>query len=315
MQAVVIERSGGPEVLEIRDVPAPVPGPGELLVRVRASGVNPLEAKIRQDPASRGISLPAILGYEASGVVEALGPGTTGWAVGDEVFYRADFLGNRQGTHAELHPVAASLVARKPRGLSFAEAAGIPLAGGTAWEAVVRRLAIRPGETILIYGGAGGVGSYAIPFAKAAGARVLAVASRANLPYLRERGADLAIDYGASDPVAVALEATDGRGVDALLDLVGGATLTQAVGAVRPFGRCAVIVGFHGDFPTMYRRNLTLHTILLHGDRRRLEELTPLFESGAVRVPVTTASFDEIRSIHRRFDSGHGRGKTVLTVG
>lgn len=135
---------------------------------------------------------------------------------GDEVYYTPEIFGNQQGSYAEYNVVAASIVANKPQGLSFIEAASVPLAGGTAWEAVIRRLQIRPGETVLIHGAAGGVGSFAVQFARAAGARVLATASVSNQEYLRDLGADVTIDYRRQDAAEVALAETGGKGVDAV---------------------------------------------------------------------------------------------------
>lgn len=314
MRAVVLDRPGGPEQLAIRDVPRPAPGAGELRVKVAASGANRVEAKIRLDPSRRGVVLPAILGYEAAGVVDAVGPGVDRARIGERVYYAADFLNTSQGTHAEFHTVRAEIVAPAPAGLSLIEAASIPLGGGTAWEAIVRRLNVRPGETVLIYGASGSVGTFAVQFARLAGAAVLAVASRENLDFLRELGADTVLDYARDDPVQAALDRTGGRGVDAVLDAFGEGTLEAAVRGVRPFGRLATIVGFRGDFSKLYTRNLTVHGILLTRERARLEEMRRLLESGRVRFPITSYPMEAVRAVHERLDSGHARGKMVLTI-
>jgi NADPH:quinone reductase len=312
MRAVVIDRFGGPEVLEVRDLPAPSPGPGEVLVRVVAAATNPVDAKLRQDAAWAGLKPPLVLGYDASGVVEALGPGATGLAVGDEVFYTPEILGNPHGTYAELHAVPVSLVARKPAGLTHEEAAAIPLAGGTAWEAIVRRLQVRVGETVLVHGGAGGVGSFAVQFARAAGARVLATASADNLPTLTALGAARAIDYRKESPAEVALAETGGRGVDAVFDTVG-MNVIPSFRAVRPFGRVATILGFQGDLTLAYARNLTIHGVFLTRERKRLEEMTPLFERKQARPIVEEVlPLADVGKAHERLESGHGRGKIVL---
>ena len=168
MRAVVLKGFGGLEMLEERDLPVPEPGPGEVLVRNLAVAVNPVDAKIRAAGRWAGVEPPFVLGYDAAGVVAKVGPGVKDLKEGDEVYYTPEIFGNPHGTYAEYTPVPAGIVAKKPKNLSFAEAAAIPLAGGTAWEAVVRRLAVRPGETVLVMGGAGGVGSFAVQFAKAA---------------------------------------------------------------------------------------------------------------------------------------------------
>ena len=314
MRAVVLERFGGPEVLELRDVPDPKPGPGEVLVRVVASGTNPVDGKLRQDASWAGLKPPLVLGYDASGVVEAVGPGAD-LAVGDEVFYTPEIFGNPHGTYAELNVVPARLAARKPVGLSHQEAAAIPLAAGTAWEAVIRRLALRAGETILVHGGAGGVGSFAVQFARAAGARVLATASADNQRALAELGADVTIDYKKESPAEVALRETGGRGVDAVFD-TAGVNVVPSFAATRPFGRLATLRGFKGDATMAYVRNQTIHGVFLTRERKRLEEMTPLFERKLVR-PIIDAVLPlaDARKAHERLDTGHGRGKIVLAVG
>lgn len=211
MRAVVLKGFGGLEMLEERDLPVPEPGPGEVLVRNLAVAVNPVDAKIRAAGRWAGVEPPFVLGYDAAGVVAKVGPGVKDLKEGDEVYYTPEIFGNPHGTYAEYTPVPAGIVAKKPKNLSFAEAAAIPLAGGTAWEAVVRRLAVRPGETVLVMGGAGGVGSFAVQFAKAAGAYVIATASAENLPVLKELGADLALDYRGPWAEEV-LKATEGQG-------------------------------------------------------------------------------------------------------
>ncbi|MFL6120046.1 zinc-dependent alcohol dehydrogenase family protein [Actinophytocola sp.] len=312
-RAVVIEEFGGPEVLNLSEVERPAPGPGQVLVRVMASGTNPVEAKIRQGKAIPDLPLPAVLGGDVSGVVEALGAGVTGLSPGDEVYYTPE-LNSRAGSYADYNVVAADIVAPKPRNLSHVEAAAIPLAGGTAWEAIVRRLAVRPGETVLVHAGAGGVGSFAVQFAVAAGARVLATAGTDHQQLLTDLGAT-AVDYRTQDVVDVALDHTNGAGVDAVLDLVGGENVVASATATRPFGRIATVLAPAGELTPLYHRNQQLHGIMLTRERRRLEEMTPLFERGQVRPVVTEVlPLEEVRKAHERLDSGHGTGKTVLDL-
>ena len=315
MRAIVLPRFGGPELLEQRDVPRPTPGPGELLVRVVASATNPVEAKLRADGTWAGLVPPVVLGYDASGVVEAVGPGASGYAPGDEVFYTPEIHGNPLGTHAEWNVVRAAIVAPKPRNLSHVEAAAIPLAGGTAYEAIVRRLAVRPGEVVLVHGGAGGVGSFAVQLAKVAGARVIATAGKDNQETLRKLGADVCVDYRREDPAAVALRETAGAGVDAVFSTVGGDTVGRSLAATRPFGRLATILAPGGDLAPLYPRNLTLHGVFLVREGQRLRELARLAEQGKL-VPLVDAVLPlaKVADAHRRLDSGHGRGKIVLEV-
>ncbi|WP_220506582.1 zinc-binding dehydrogenase [Amycolatopsis dendrobii] len=313
VQAVVMAEFGGPDVLTLREVERPEPGPGEILVRVFASGTNPVEAKIRQGVAIPDLELPAVLGGDVSGVVAAAGPGVTDFAEGDEVFYTPE-LTSRLGSYTELNVVSAAIAALKPRGLSHVEAAAIPLAGGTAWEAIVRRLAVRPGETVLVHAGAGGVGSFAVQFAIAAGARVLATAGPDNQDLLRDLGA-VPIDYHETDPVEAAFEHTGGKGADAVLDLVGGENVAKSSDATRAFGRIATVLPLDGELRSLYQRNQQLHGIMLTRERRRLEELTPVFERGQARPVVDQVlPLGQVREAHERLDSGHGRGKTVLDL-
>lgn len=315
MRAMILRRFGGPEVLEPADVDRPKPGVGELLVRVVCAGTNPVEAKLRQDGSWAGIAPPAILGYDVAGIVEALGDGVEDFAVGDAVYYTPEIFGNAHGGYAEYNAVPARIVARKPRNLSFAQAAAVPLAGGTAWEAIVRHLAVRPGETVLVHGGAVGVGSFAVQFAKAAGARVLATASAANHGTLRALGADVAIDYTRHKPADVAQRETEGRGVDAVFDTAGHDNIAQSLAAVRPFGRLACILPPSGSLDALTFRNLTLFGIFLTREAQRLDDMRAVIEQGRVEPLIAEEMpLADVRKAHERLDSGHGRGKVVLRV-
>lgn len=315
MKAMVLPGFGGPRSFELRELDKPKPAPGELLVRVFASGTNPVDAKIRANGHWAGIEPPAVLGYDAAGVVEAVGEGVSGLGVGDEVYYTPEIYANPHGTYAEYNTVPAAIVALKPAGLTFAQAAAVPLAAGTAWEAIVRRLRVRPGETVLIQGGAGGVGSFAVQFARAAGARVLASASARNREFLRRIGADVAIAYETEDAAEVARRETGGVGVDAAFDIQGPGLVARTLGALRTFGRIACILPPAGDLARIHTSNLTLYGIFLTRERARLAEMRPLFERGLVH-PVIDAvlPLEEVGKAHERLDTGHGRGKIVLKV-
>jgi NADPH2:quinone reductase len=315
MRAMVIEAFGGPEVFSEQEIDRPQPGARELLVRIVASGTNPVDAKMRADGSARGVILPAVLGADASGVVEETGPGCRDFSVGDEVYYTPDLASPHPGTYAEYHVVDETIVAHKPAGLSHIEAAAVPLAGGTAWQVLVDRLQIAPAETVLIHGGAGGVGSFAVQIAKAAGTRVLATASAENQDLLKELGTDLAIDYKSNDPVEVALNVTNGDGVDVVLDTVGGDIAERSFGATRKFGRLGTILGPKGDMTALYQRNLTLHGVRLKRDRRQLVQLGELIERGQLRPIIDQVlPLEQVVKAHTRLDSGHGRGKIVLSV-
>ena len=315
MKAIVISRFGGPEVLEVGDVDPPEPADDEVLVRVIAAGTNPVDTKLRQNASWAGLTPPFVLGYDVSGIVERVGRQVKELAPGDEVYYTPEIFGNTRGGYAEYNVAAARIVAHKPRTLSHEEAAAVPLAGGTAWEAIVRRLQVRPGETVLIHGGAGGVGSFAVQIAKAAGARVLATAGSRNQETLRALGADVAIDYSTQDVAAVALEQTDGRGVDAVFDTAGGELVAKSIPATRQFGRLACILTPAGTLGGLSSRNQTLHGIFLMREAERLREMARLIEQGALRPLVDQVlALEDVRRAHERLDSGHGRGKVVLRV-
>jgi NADPH2:quinone reductase len=312
---MILPRFGGPDLFELRDVERPKPGPGELLVRVIASAVNPVDAKLRANGSWANLKPPVILGYDVAGVVEEADPGVLDFNPGDEVYYTPEIFANPHGSYAEYNVAPASIVARKPSGVSFIEASAIPLAGGTAWEAIVRRLEIRPGETVLIHGAAGGVGSFATQFAKIAGARVLATASSENHDTLRKLGADVAIDYRKEDAAEVAIAETRGEGIDAAFDIEGENLVARCLPAIRPLGRVASILPPEGNLTLLYQKNITLHGIFLTRERKRLDEMRPVFERGQARPLIDTVlALEEVRKAHERLDSRHGRGKIVLQV-
>jgi NADPH2:quinone reductase len=179
----------------------------------------------------------------------------------------------------------------------------------------VRRLTVRVGETILIHGGAGGVGSFAVQIAKAAGARILATASADNQDILKELGADVTIDYKSQDVTEVALDDSGGEGMDVVFDTVGGGTIVESIPATKPFGRLATILGAQGDLTPLYQKNQTLYGVFLSRERARLEEMSTLIERGQVRPLVEEVlPLEEVGKAHERLDSGHGRGKVVLRV-
>ena len=317
MRAMVTPKFGGPELFEERDdVERPSHGPGQVLVRVLAASTNPIDTKLRADGSFAGLEPPVILGADVSGVIEEVGPGVEDLAPGDEVYYTPEVSGPRaNGSYAEYNVAAADIVAKKPASLSHEEAAAIPLAGGTAYEALVRRLDVRVGETILIQGGAGGVGSFAIQIAKAAGARILATAGTDNQETLKTLGADVTIDYTQDDVTETAVDDTAGAGVDAVFDTVGGDTVVNSIPATRPYGRIATILGGQGDFVPLYQKNQVLYGVLTSRERTRLDEITRLIERDQIKPLVDqTLDLNEVGQAHERLESGHGRGKIVLQV-
>lgn len=315
MRAICMERFGEPDVLVERELPVPEPGIGEVLVRVHATSVNPLDATLRRTPGF-GIEPPAVLGADVSGEVVALGPGVAHLAVGDEVFYTPEIGLGRQGTYAEYHAAPADLVHRKPRNLDHARAAAVPFAGSAAWQALVECAGLRPGETVLVHGGAGGVGSFAIQIARAAGCRVITTCSRSNVFLVRHVGADRAIDYRKEDLVEVIRREVEG-GVHVALDTQGGEVLERTLRVMAPGGRVVSLrAAGPVDLAAAQARGVTVHAFRLHRRRATLEALVRLVEQGHIEpVAADVRDVTEVRGAHRDIERGHGRhGKIVLRV-
>jgi NADPH:quinone reductase-like Zn-dependent oxidoreductase len=232
MKAVYIDKHGGPEVLTYGDVPDPVAKPGEFVVDIFAASVNGADWKVRSGSSYRASHFPYVLGRDFSGVVSAVGDGVHDLKVGDAVFGVCDV--GQEGAYAEKIAIKAAIVAKKPDSMSHAEAAALALAGLTALVSIEDTLKLKPGETILIQGGAGGVASFAIQLAKHLGARVITTASAANLSYLRDIGADQVIDYNATDFTKVV------SNCDAVFDTVGGDVATRSFAVLKPGGRAAL---------------------------------------------------------------------------
>ena len=225
-----------------------------------------------------------------------------------------DFLHNASGTYAEYHVVDAALIARKPQSLTHVEAAALPLAAGTAYEMIIRRLSLTRGEWVLLYGAAGGVGSLALQMAIAQGAHVIAVARAQHHALLSTLGAVACLDYTTQD-VLVEAQKIAGRKLDAVADFVGGETLAQSLAVIRPYGRAASSVGVSGDLDQLLDLNLTLHGILVRPEQRRLETFDRLVSSGTLRPIIDQVlPLEEAAQAHRQLESGHGQGKIVLVV-
>ena len=314
MRAVVMAAFGDPEVLELTTLERPRPAAGELLVRLHAAGTNPVETGKRRDGSWSGITLPAILGSDASGVVAGIGAGVSEFHTGDEVFYMADFLGDAPGTYAEYHAVPAEMVAAKPAGLTHVEAASLPVAAGTAWEVVGARLSLRPGEWLLVHGAAGGVGGHAVQIAKSLGARVIGSAGPGRAPYLHGLGADVVLDHRAGD-VAEAAAAAAGGELDAVADLVGDDLVSRVLPFVRERGRVASISRLEGDLSVALDRNLTLHGVLVRPSRTLLETIRRLVAAGVVKPLIDQVlPLERASAAHERLETGHGTGKVVLEM-
>lgn len=277
MKAMVINRFGGPEVFELQELLRPKPGPKQVLVKVYATSVNPVDYKIRGGTGRHPVKLPVVLGGDVSGVVEELGPGVTDFKVGDEVYYSPGF-GGLPGSYAEYNLASEETVAFKPENLTHFEAASIPLAGGTAWDGLITRGKVQLGESVLIHAGAGGVGSLAIQIAKAAGAYVFTTCRSTNSDLVKSLGADYAIDYHSQDYVEVVLKETGGKGVDLVYDTVGGDTMSKCIGLMKPFGRMVSIVNTSESLNQAYMKNLIIHFEMSPRYRFKLDALRTLLE-------------------------------------
>jgi NADPH2:quinone reductase len=326
MRALLLENFGDPMVM--REVPMPIAAPGEVLVRVAASGVNPLDVKIHAGLAAHAkVALPATLGLDLAGTVEAVGPGVDVFAIGDDVFGLTGGVGTLPGSLSEYVAVDARLLAKKPHVLSMREAAALPLAVVTAWEGLVDRAAIAAGQQVLIHGGAGGVGNICIQLAVALGATTFATGSADQLELIARYGAT---PIDRTLPVAdyVAAHAA-GDGFDIVYDTVGGSVLDASFQAVRIYtGRVVSCLGWgtHSLAPLSFRGAsysgvFTLLPMLTGSGRAHhgaiLGEAATLADRGLLRPRVDPAIFslDTANAAHARLAAGSEAGKVVVEIG
>ncbi|MEU6402698.1 NADP-dependent oxidoreductase [Streptomyces sp. NPDC046985] len=307
MKAISYSRYGSPEVLEHGEVPDPKVGPDSVLIKVRAVAVNPVDWKCREGYLDGILEpvFPVIPGWDVSGVVVRPGPAVTEYDVGDEVigYVREDFLS--RGTFAQYVAAPLRTLARKPRNLSFEEAAGLPLAGLTAYQVLVKALGVRRGETVLVQAAAGGVGTFAVQIAAHLGARVIGAASERNHDYVRALGGE-PVSYG--DGLAERVRALAPDGVDAVFDMMGGETARTCADLLAPEGRLASIadpgvVDYGGRY------------CFVTPDAEDLTRLSELAEQGVVSVHVErTFPLEETAQAHQLSQKGRTRGKIVVTV-
>ncbi len=294
--------------VELAERPDPVPAPGQVLVRVRGTGVGPWDVGFLSG-GFPGLALPFVPGQEVAGVVEAAGDGA-GIHPGERVYASLFPAG---GGFAELALASADRLAPMPGQVSFSEAAGLVIGAGTAYEGLVDRGRLQAGETVLITAAAGGVGSAAVQIAAAIGARPLGVASAPNHDYLRGLGASEVFDYHAADWVRQVRAAVRG-GVDLLLDGAGGQTRDQAIGAVRDGGR-AIFIVLQGPAARL-ERGIAGQSFAAHVNRQRLEDLRRLVDTGRLHPQVQAVlPLDQARQALAQVADGHTRGKMVLRIG
>jgi NADPH:quinone reductase-like Zn-dependent oxidoreductase len=306
MRAVVAHEYGGPDVLKFEDVPRPEPKENEALVRVIASSVNPadpltLSGKYAQE---FGTHLPLIPGYDIAGIVERTGAKVTKLKKGQAVYGYPTFGGG----WAEYVNVTEGEVAAKPKSLSFVEAAAVPLGALTAWQSLVTTAQLNAGQTILIHGGSGGVGSFAVQIAKVRGARVIATASTANQDLLKQLGADVAIDYSKTRFEEVA------RDVDAVLDPVGKETLARSYDVVKKGGIIMSLVALP-DRTELEKRGIHGAAISVHPDAKDLAEIAHLLDAGKIKPVVTQVlPLNDAITAQQQAATRHTRGKVVLKI-
>jgi NADPH:quinone reductase-like Zn-dependent oxidoreductase len=308
MKAIRIHEYGGRETLCYEDAPVPEPKAGELLVRVKAAAVNPVDVHVREGRMREllGHELPLVLGWDASGVIEAVGEGVSKFEVGDAVFARPRTA--RQGTYAEYAVIHEGEAAFKPQTLDHIRAAAVPLAALTAWQALFQAGKLSEGQTVLIHGAAGGVGHFAVQFAKSAGARVLATASARNQEFVSRLGADEVIDYGA----ARFEEAADG--VDVVLDAVGGETQERSFEVLRERGRLISIVS-EPSRDLAAANNVRAQLLVARPDGELLARICKMLDRGEVSPTVKVVlPLAEAQRAHELIESGHTRGKIVLNT-
>ena len=314
MKAMMIEAFGGADMFSETKVPTPEPGANELLVRVEATSVNPVDYQTRRGDYQDLMTLPAVIGSDVSGVVEKIGGAVEEFAVGDEVYYMPELL-TGTGSYAQYHVADKSIVARKPANLSHAEAASMPLVGITVWDCLMDRGRLQAGEPVLIHAGAGGIGSFAIQLAKAMGAYVFTTCSERNIDLPKSLGADRVIDYHKEDYAEVIEKETDGAGVHLVFDTIGGDTIERSATVLATFGRLVSIVDIAQpqNLLASWDKNVTIHLVFATPLGTKLDRLREFIERGQIRPVIDSVlPLTEVATAHEKLEQGGVRGKIVL---
>lgn len=328
MKAQVLHRFGDVWNFKLEDVPLPEPQPGYVRVKVMATSVNPVDYKIRKAGPPFAPELPASLGFDVAGVIDALGEGVTGFAVGDAVFGCAGSVRGETGADAEYMLADAQLLAPKPKSLSFREAAALPLVTITAWEGLFDRAQLQAGQSVLVHGGAGGVGHIAIQLAAAHGARAFAtVSGEEKARIAMEMGAEATANYRGEMVETYVRRLTAGQGFDVVFDATGGNDLEPSYEAARLNGQVVTIVSqFSSDLSTMHRKGLSLHVVfmlipLIHGIGRArhgsiLRQAATLADAGKLKPLLDDEVFAlaDLPRAHQRLESGKAVGKVVVEI-
>ncbi|MFD8276919.1 NADP-dependent oxidoreductase [Streptomyces flaveolus] len=309
MRAISQDTLGGPEVLREVELERPEPRPNEVLVRVRAAGVNPTDWKHRANGGFLG-EPPFVLGWDVSGVVEAVGIGVAAFRPGDEVFGMLSYPFGH-GSHAEYVTAPARTFTHKPAGIDHVQAGALPLVSLTAWQALVERADLREGQRVLIHAAAGGVGHVAVQIAKARGAHVIGTASAGKHEFLRSLGVDETVDYRETDITEAV------KDVDVVLDTIGGETSLRSLRVLRPGGIVVSIlpVGSEEFFEEAERLGVRAVRMLVDADRADMREIAGLVESGRLRATIErTFPLADAAQAHELGETGRTTGKLVLVV-
>src|ERR1700720_2853814 len=307
MKAIVIHEYDGPEALKYEDTPRPEPKDNQVLVKVIAAAVNPVDAMIRSGKYARvfGTTLPLVPGYDIAGIVEKTGAKVTRFKPGDGIYAYPRWGGG----YAEYDVVDEAETAMKPKSINFVEAAGVPVVALTAWQALVDTAKLSAGQTVLIHGGSGGVGTFAIQIAKARGAKVIATASRPNQDLLKQLGADVAVDYTKQKFEDIA------KDVDVVLDSVGKDTLQRSYGVVKKGGVLVTIVA-RPDPAELEKHGIRGSSLSVAPNSDELAEITKLIEAKKIKVIVSqTFALADAAKAQEQAETRHTRGKIVLKVG
>ena len=332
MKTILMQQPGGIDVLKAADIPVPtITRPDQVLIKIESAGVNPIDTKLRANGTYFPDNLPCILGCDAAGHVIETGSSVKRFKPGDEVYYYFGGIGGEeQGNYAEYNVVPEGYVALKPEKLGFAQAAAVPLALITAWESLHDHLHMTKDETVLVQAGAGGVGHLAIQLAKIIGCRVITTVSSADkASFVTGLGADEVINYKEQDVSKCVMDLTDGRGVDAVLDCVGGKTFARSFAALKPYGRIVSLIQYPQDIDWKLARlkniqtsmELMLSPAFLGLEEKRLKQRTILetcatyFDQGKLKVEISQElSLSEAAKAHQLIEAGGVVGKIVLNV-
>ena len=308
MKAAILKEFGPVENFEIVEIPIPKPGLREVLVRVFATSVNPLDYQVRRGDYKNELELPVITGHDVSGEIVGLGQGVENFKIGDEVYYTPEIF-RGQGSYAQYHCANESIIGLKPINISHLEAATLPLAAGTAWEMLVTRAQLKINQSILIHGGAGGVGIPTIQIAKAMGAIVYTTARKVHHKFLIELGADYVIDYENENYITAIKQLTNNKGVDIIIDTLGGNTLSDSGKILSQLGQVVTLVDIEKpqNLIEAWGKNATYHFVFTRQNRNKMDELTKLVENNKLKPILNKVfSLSEIGKAHSLLETKAG---------